>query len=75
MHCWEQTDLLCAWNPKVQVDAIHRAHELSPQMKSKPKATKQVQSLLDGIETKHKELEDAAPKEADEMQRMQGCHF
>ena len=59
-------------------DAIRCAHGLFPQKKSKPKATnsKQVQSLLDGIETKHEsELEDAAPKEADEDAAYAGCQF
>ena len=30
VHCWEKTNLLKAWEHKVQIEAMHKAHDIFP---------------------------------------------
>ena len=52
IHCWAQTELLCAWDSSTQVEAIMRRDEIFKQK---------------GLNSKHgdKFAEDVAPDESD----------
>ena len=51
VHCWEKTNLLKAWEHKVQIEAMHKAHDIFPNLNGWSEAEEYVEGLTEDPDT------------------------